>query len=780
MDIDKIISAVTKVIIRLESEKKIAAEKLGKNLEISGKGGEGSGRFPAGSGVDKPPSPKQQLLQQGVWKDTQKVKLPNQKGTVSARVGTHKTSGNTYAIVKTADGKNELWRTNPPEGAGKVQLGGTKDPSLAHCIFAAELHAVRQEGINRVVANLTEKLGVKIPIIMDEGDYKFTLAGEERNAMGTFYATDQTIRLHLDWIKNINIPEIQKLVTGVLSHEYSHHQFNVVMDVYEKQESEVRPRHLDENGNLTKIAQARFPVYHALRGFVDNPNVLKAVPPTEYSKIYQKIAKDDPSKTTKLIAIDETLAEISRIKATGGQPEDTNISKFHAAFHAAMLQQFQKVRPLRGRVKFLRLLKGGEGSGRYPAGSGDNPQSRVDLSKPDAWTKKEVDPDQQKFITVIGRNSAERVEIPVTEVTVDHAASGNSYNISNAGTPYLFSKTGETPLATAERAFKFEATYNAKREFDGEPLSTQKVGTFKTLEAAQKAVEKHALRHEEYRKILDSARVEFKIPNSVVLIVADTEGQPALLGQYTQERLPSPATAYLGAIKGSTGIIKICSKNLDDHCKRGKLTTEERRSVILGTLAHEVAHHEFNSVLRDYKTQGQIVSYATSGGKEVTQSLRDENPTYFALKSFFESDEIISATQGHTDYAKGFMKEFTTALQRDSKLKGESVSTAMTHFLTTNPARFGNAEGRVMGGTRSKFELAVDESLAEVSHQLQLGKGSEVPQFLKDFRTAVGKVYRDSGTTVGNSLRVPSASKILNLKQFQKKMIVFESKRIKK
>ena len=772
--LDGIISEITSEILRLESQVSELRKPQKKVLVTSlqgVKGGEGSGRYPAGSGVDQSPSPKNQLFQSGVWKDTQKVKLPNVKGSVSARVGTHKSSGNTYAIVKTEQG-NELYRISPKEGAGKIEIGEKQNLMVA--VYAAEKHAVRQEGINRVVSSLTEKLGVKIPMVMDENKYDFVLDGKQSTAAGTYNPNDQTIRLHLSGIGDMKDPAEAKFVSGVIAHEYSHHQFNVVMDVYAKQESEIRPRHIGEDGNLTKIAQARFPVYHALKGFVDDTKAQNDAP-SAYSKTWQKVAKDDSSQ--RLQAIDETLAEISRIKVTGGDAKDTNISKFYGKFHATFLQQFQKVRPLAGRVKFLQVMKGGEGSGRYPAGSGENPQSRVNLSKPNSWTKKESDPDQEeKFITVIGRDSDQKSRIPVTEVTADHAASKNSYTISNAATrAYIFSKTGEDPLTTAEKEFKFEATFNAKNDA-GELMATvQKVGTFKTLEAAQKAVEKHALRHEEYRGILTSAKAEFRIPDSVELVVADTGGNPNLLGTYQAERFASPATADRNAMRGNKGRIEICSKNLDDYCKREKLTPEERRSAILGTLAHEVTHHEFNSVLRDYKTQGQIVSYATNGGKEITQSLRDENPTYFALKSFFESDEIISATQGHTPYAKEFMKEFTTAIQADSKLKGESVSTAVTNFLTTNPSRFGNAEGRVMSGTRSKFEIAVNESLAEVSHQLMVGKGSEVPQFLKDFRSALGKSYADSQKRMGKTLKVLALRlpNFGNLKQFQKKMIVF-------
>ena len=292
----------------------------------------------------------------------------------------------------------------------------------------------------------------------------------------------------------------------------------------------------------------------------------------------------------------------------------------------------------------------------------------------------------------------------------------------------------------ASDQIQYEAIYFSK---SGGEKATESIGKFKSVALAQKAVEKHALRHEKYHKLFAEAKTKVDIPDNVKLIVVDSGNKKSdVLGTYRDEVIREAGTDNTKGVEGKAPEIRLMSAHLEKYLKSEKLTPEQEKNVVIGVVAHEASHAVFQTVLRNFKEEGRRVTTATSNGSAITQSLRDENPTYFAMKSFFENDEIISSTQNHTDYAKTFMKDFLSTAQYEAKTTGQTPIKIISDILT-GETQFNTSTERVsaMGKLRDKFELAVNESLAEVSYAYARGEGSNVPPFLKDFRDALQKSH---------------------------------------
>lgn len=232
----------------------------------------------------------------------------------------HDSTGNHYHIEQGAEGRYEVKRILPVEGAGPIGKGG----SIFEARRIAEEHAVSYEAFSKEVDRHMKALGAeKIKVVHSENAYQFQLAGQTASAGATYNPATNTITVY----PSMRSPHLQgKPLEGLLAHEVMHHKWDIALAQYKKEEqAALDADHMRASGEIEEEHKAKYPAYVSMHPALNDFEKLKAEDGvTDYSKAWW----NDWSNGTMTNfgngiyhPINETLAEMQRLgRETGIMP----------------------------------------------------------------------------------------------------------------------------------------------------------------------------------------------------------------------------------------------------------------------------------------------------------------------------------------------------------------------------------------------------------------------------------------------------------------------------
>lgn len=186
--------------------------------------------------------------------------------------------------------------------------------------------------VNRRLQNIADQMGIKGVRVFLGPDRKFTVDGKEMN-MGAEY---------IQSIEGKNNAEIRvaessmrfsdEHIKDMLAHELGHHEWHMFMSEVDKETEEIsrllRANHNDSefwpiyaDGRLRPEFRSQYPAYRVYEEFFSGDELERLMQNdgiTRYSEYYWNEADTGmPGKTDYMRAINETIAEISRLNLSG-------------------------------------------------------------------------------------------------------------------------------------------------------------------------------------------------------------------------------------------------------------------------------------------------------------------------------------------------------------------------------------------------------------------------------------------------------------------------------